>query len=97
MHGLALAGIERRVRRLERQNRFLIVQLCSTLAVGSIAVSHAQPTILSALEVRAQRFTLTDPDGGVADNWYIEPSNANAPHTSRRLLSGYSSWAYYAP
>jgi hypothetical protein len=97
MNDLALVDVERRVRRLERQNRVLVALLCTTLAAGSIAVSNAQQSIVSAYEVRAQRFTLVDPNGGVADNWYIEPSGATADNSSRRLIAPYSGWPYYAP
>jgi hypothetical protein len=88
MNDLALADVERRLRRLERQNRV------AALALGSIAASHAQQTVLSAYEVRAQRFTLLDPKGGVADDWYTTSTRAGG--TS--IISGsYSGWGFSRP
>jgi hypothetical protein len=97
MDDSALVDIEKRLHRLERQNRVLVALLCTTLAAGSVAASNAQQSIVSAYEVRAQRFTLVDPNGGVADNWYIEPSGTTADNSSRRLIAPYSGWPYYAP
>ena len=70
--------------------------LCTTVALGSIAVSNAQPTVVMAGEVRAQRFTLLDTNGGVADDWYTT-SAPNGPNMPRRLLAPYSGWGYSAP
>ena len=94
MNDLALADVERRLRRVERQNRVLVVLLCAALALSSIAASNAQQTILSAYEVRAQRFTLLDPNGEVADDWYtLSNRNAGTSNTSR----SYSGWGYHPP
>jgi hypothetical protein len=94
MKELVPADIEARFRRLERQNRILVVLLGGALAFGSIAVSNAQPTVITAQEVRAQRFILVDPNGGMADDWSISPtrdggmSHPNPP---------YSGWAFSKP
>jgi hypothetical protein len=80
---LALADVEKRVRRLERENRVLVVLLAAVLAVASIAASNAQPTVVTAGEIRAQRFTLLDPNGGVADDWY-----ATSPQDGATTRSG---------
>ena len=94
MNDLALADVERRLRRLERQNRVLLVLLCAALALGSIAASNAQQTILSAYEVRAQRFTLLDPNGGVADDWYTTSTR----DAGTSIISGsYSGWGFSRP
>jgi hypothetical protein len=95
MNDLALSDLERRLRRLERQNRLLVGLLCAALAVGTIAASNAQSAI-TTYEVRAQRFTLLDPNGGVADDWYTN-SSPNGPNMTRRLDAGYSGWGYSAP
>ncbi len=89
------ADIEARVRRLERQNRVLVVLLGTALVVGSIAVSNAQPTVITATEVRAQRFSLLDPNGGLADDWYIAASPADRDNTTRRLVAPYSGYPYH--
>jgi hypothetical protein len=79
MNDSALADVERRVRRLERQNRVLVILLGAALTLGSIAATHAQQSVVSAYEVRAQRFTLLYPDGRVADNWYSDPTGYYPP------------------
>ena len=97
MNDMALANVETRLRRLERQNRVLLVLLCAAVALGTIAASNAQQSVLSTYEVRAQRYTLLDPNGGIADNWYSEPSTPDGPNTTRRLGAPYSGWGYYPP
>jgi hypothetical protein len=96
MNDLALADLERRLRRLERQNRVLVALLCAALAGGTIAASNAQQGAITTYEIRAQRFTLLDPNGGVADNWYTN-SSPDGPNMTRRLDAGYSGWGYSAP
>ena len=93
MNDLSLADMEARLRRLERQNRVLVALLCAALALGSIAASNAQPTILTATEVRAQRFTLLDPNGRVADDWYTTSVRDGA--TTR--AGSYSGWGFSRP
>jgi hypothetical protein len=73
------------------------VLLCAALTLGSIAVSNAAPTVLTASEVRAQRFTLLDPNGGVADDWYTDAASANGPNAAHKMLPGYSRWGFYGP
>ena len=102
MDDLALAHIHMRLRRVERQNRILIGLLCAAvgvgLAVGSIAATNAAPTVITADEVRAHRFTLLDPNGSVADDWYSDGLNPPpATETVRRLAPGYSGWGYHGP
>ena len=94
MNDLALADVERRLRRVERQNRVLVVLLCAALALGSITASNAQQTILSAYEVRAHRFTLLDPNGGVADDWY---TYSNRGAGTSNASGSYSGWGYNPP
>jgi hypothetical protein len=78
-----MSDMEQRVRRLERQVRILVALLCTAivtaLAVGSIAASHAEPSIITAQEVRAQRFTLLGPKGDVFDYWYSTPTQVIKP------------------
>ncbi len=84
MKELAPADIETRFRRLERQIRVLVALLCTALAAalafGSIAVSNAQPTVLTASEVRAQRFTLLDSNSREVDNWYSDARGIPSRH-----------------
>ncbi len=98
MNELSLADIEARMRRLERQNRLqnrlLAALLGTALALGSIAVSSAQPTIITATEVRAQRFSLLDPNGGLADDWYTTPTREGG---MRHPLAPYSNWGFSKP
>ncbi len=94
-----LADMEARMRRLERQNRIqgraLIALLCVALAVGSVAVSNAQPSVLTAQEVRAHRFTLLDPNGGVAADWFTLPSRRDGDMIHGG--SSYSGWPQSRP
>ncbi len=99
MNEQAMADMEARVRRLERQIRVLVVLLCTTLvsalALSSIAVSNAQSTVLTAAEVRAQRFTLLDPKGEVADDWF----SLSSPREGVTTHAGgpYSGWGFSRP
>jgi hypothetical protein len=99
MNDLALSHIltntERRLRRVERQNRLLFVLLCGALAIASIAVSNAQPTVITAGEVRAQRFTLLDPNGGMADDWYSDATRDGG--ASSHPTPPYSGWGFNGP
>jgi len=88
--------IERRLARVERQNRILIGLLCAMAVVASITATRAAPNVVVANEVRAQRFTLLDPRGGVADNWYAD-DNPRAPNTTSQTLPDYSGWGYHEP
>jgi hypothetical protein len=98
MDDATLTHIQTRLRRLERQNRILIGLLCAAVGVGSIAATNAAPNVITAEEVRAHRFTLLDPNGGVADDWYSDGLNPPpATETVRRWLPGYSGWGYHAP
>ena len=94
MTDLTLARIEHRLACVE-QNRILIGLLCAMAAVASITATYAASNVVAADEVRAHRFTLLDPRGGVADDWYID--DPRAPNASRRLLPGYSGWGFHSP
>ena len=87
-----LACIEHRLARVERQNRILVGLMCAMAVVASIGATHAASNVIVADEVRAHRFTLRDPHGGIADDWYTD-----APNASRRTLSGYSGWGFHGP
>ena len=94
MKELVPADIEARFRRLERQNRILVVLLGGALAFGSIAVTNAQPTVITAQEVRAQRFSLLDPNGGLADDWYTTQTRGGGMSHPR---APYSNWGFSPP
>jgi len=87
--------IERRLARVERQNRILIGLLCAMAVVASITATRAAPNVVVADEVRAQRFTLLDPHGGVADNWYAD--DTRAPKETQNTAPGYSGSSFHAP
>jgi hypothetical protein len=87
--------IEHRLARVERQNRILIGLLCAMAVVASISATRAAPNVVVADEVRAQRFTLLDPRGGVADNWYTD--DPRAPNITQNTAPGYSGWGFHTP
>jgi len=90
-----LGRIERRLGRVERQNRILVGLLCVMAVIASIGATHAASNVIVADEVRAHRFTLVDPRGGVADDWYtVEP---NAPNMTQNTAPGYSGWGFRSP
>ena len=95
MDEMALTRIQTRIARLERQNRLLLWLLCAIAAAASVAATHAAPNLVVADEVRAHRFTLVDPQGGVADDWHID--NPGAPNSSQKLGAPYSGWGYHTP
>jgi hypothetical protein len=98
MDDAAIAQIQRRLSRVERQNRILMGLLCAALVVGSVAATHAAPNVIVADEVRAHRFMLLDPNGGLADDWYTDKLNPPPDSTtSQRPLPPYSGWAYHKP
>ena len=61
MNPPVLAEIQARLRRLERQNRFLIVLLCALAGAASIAATN--PSIITADEIRTPHLTLVDNHG----------------------------------
>jgi hypothetical protein len=98
MDDATLAQIQKRLRRVERQNRILMGLLCAALVVGSIAATHAAPNVIVADEVRAKRFSLLDPYGRLADDWYTDAQNAPPDTTySQNAGSSYSRWSYHRP
>jgi hypothetical protein len=54
--------------------------------VASITATHAASHVVVADEVRAHRFTLLDPRGGVADDW--DAGDPSAPNTLRQTSPG---------
>jgi hypothetical protein len=89
------ARIEQRLARVERQNRILVGLLCVMAVVASIGATHAASNVIVADEVRAHRFTLLDPRGGTADDWYTD--DPNAPNASHHTVPGYSGWGFHSP
>ena len=63
MKTYTLIDIQARIRRLERQNRVLITILCAIVGVASIAAAKHSDSIITATQVRTQRFTLIDNRG----------------------------------
>jgi len=58
-----LAEIHARLRRLERQNRILIVLLCAISGAASIAATNRSASIITADQIRTSHFTLVDNHG----------------------------------
>ena len=61
MNPPVLAEIQARLRRLERQNRILIVLLCALAGAASIAATNR--SIITADEIRTSHLTLVDNHG----------------------------------
>jgi len=61
MNPPVLAEIQARLRRLERQNRILIVLLCALAGAASIAATNH--SIITADEIRTPHLTLVDNHG----------------------------------
>ncbi len=59
----AYSDIPVRIRRLERQNRILLMMLCSLLGIALIAATKQSGAFINATEIRTQRFTLVDDQG----------------------------------
>jgi|SRR5579872_3967855 len=98
MDDATIAQIHSRLRRVERQNRVLMGLLCVAVLAGSIAATHAAPNVIVADEVRAKRFSLLDPYGRLADDWYTDAQNAPPDATySQNAGSQYSHWSYHEP
>lgn len=60
MNPPVLAEIQARLRRLERQNRILIVLLCALASAASIAATNRSRSIITADEIRTSHFILVD-------------------------------------
>ena len=63
MNPPVLAEIQARLRRLERQNRILIVLLCAISGAASIAATNGSGPIITADQIRTSHFTLIDNHG----------------------------------
>ena len=63
MNPPVLAEIQARLRRLERQNRILIVLLCALVGAASIAATNHSGSIITADEIRTSHFILIDNHG----------------------------------
>jgi hypothetical protein len=63
MNPPVLAEIQARLRRLERQNRILIVLLCAISGAASIAATNRSGSIITADQIRTSHFTLVDNHG----------------------------------
>jgi hypothetical protein len=63
MNTHTLIDIPARIRRLERQNRILIMMLCSMFGIALIAATKQSGAFINATEIRTQRFTLVDGQG----------------------------------
>ena len=74
-----LVEIRARLRRLERQNRLLIMGLCAMVGVASIAATNHSASVVNAAEVRTPHLTMVDNHGKtlfearcIDDNLYLK-------------------------
>ena len=63
MNTQTLIDIQARIRRLERQNRILIMMLCVMVGGASVAATKHSDSIITATQIRTQRLTLIDNQG----------------------------------
>ena len=63
MNNNALVEIQARLRRLERQNRILIMLFFAIAGVASIAATNHSGSVITAGEVRTPHLTLVDNHG----------------------------------
>lgn len=63
MNTHTLIEIQARIHRLERQNRILIMMLCTMFGVALVAATKHSDSVITATEVRTQRLTLIDNQG----------------------------------
>jgi hypothetical protein len=70
MNDSVFALVEPRIRRLERQNRFLVALLCATVGIASLAATKRGLNVISVDELRTQRITLVDNHGAVVHSWW---------------------------
>ena len=63
MNTHTLIDIRARIHRLERQNRILIMMLCTMFGVAVVAATKHSDSVITATEVRTQRLILIDNQG----------------------------------
>jgi hypothetical protein len=72
--------LEARLKRVERQNRVLILLICAAIGIASLGATGAGADPAVAQEIRAHKFSVVDPTGAVVDSWYsVEPGVVRAP------------------
>jgi Zn-dependent alcohol dehydrogenase len=80
MNDMTVTHLEARLKRVERQNRVLILLICGAIGIAAIGATRAGADPAVAQEIRAHKFSVVDPTGAVIDSWYsIEPGIARRP------------------
>jgi hypothetical protein len=80
MNDTTVTQLEARLKRVELQNRVLILLICGAIGIASIGATRAGADPAVAQEIRAHRFSVVDPTGVVSDSWYsVEPGVSRRP------------------
>ena len=80
MTDIAVTQLEARLKRVELQNRVLILLICGAIGIASVGATRAGADPAVADEIRAHKFSVVDPTGAVVDSWYsVEPGVVRSP------------------
>jgi hypothetical protein len=80
MNDITVTQLEARLKRVELQNRVLILLICGAIGIASIGATRAGADPAVAQEIRAHKFSVVDPTGAVVSSWYsIEPGVVRTP------------------
>jgi hypothetical protein len=80
MNDIAVTQLEARLKRVELQNRILILLTCGAIGIAAMGATRAGADPAVAQEIRAHKFSVVDPTGAVVDSWYsIEPGVSRRP------------------
>ena len=71
MNTTALAQLETRLHRVERQNRILLALLCATIALALLGATKGGGNVITADEVRTHRLSLINDKGNVVHEWVV--------------------------
>lgn len=71
MNASTLAQLERRMHRVERQNRILVALLCATVALALMGATKRGGNVITADEVRTPRLSLINERGNVVHEWVV--------------------------
>jgi hypothetical protein len=70
MNETDLFQLERRLQRVERQNRVLLSLLGAVVAIASLGAAKLGSNVIHADELRTQRISLLDERGAVVHRWW---------------------------
>jgi len=66
-----LAQFQRRLQRVERQNRILLALLYATIGLALLGATKGGGNVITADEVRTQRLFLINDRGNVVHQWAV--------------------------